>query len=241
MGYRKLMARSRPTILLTGFGPFPRVPVNATSILVPKIAETAAKTFPDTKVVAEILPTEWSAGPERAAALYAAHRPLLAVHFGVSSRATGFAIETRGCNRCAVMPDAAGALPDSTCISKRGPEYLPTALPAGLIVDRLRRRGIPAYLSRNAGGYLCNALMYRTLEQARRDGRPLRNGFVHLPTSLVDPRHPARGPLAHAPLRWADVIAGGVEIIATSLGRRLIPGPELTRPFSPFPSAPADA
>jgi len=214
------MLRSRPIVLLTGFGPFPRVPVNATSILVPRIAETAAKAFPGVTVVTEILPTEWTAGPERALELYAAHRPLLALHFGVSHRAAGFAIEARGRNRCAATPDAAGAFPASGCLSTEGPEYLPTGLPAGLLVERLRRRGIAAQISRDAGGYLCNALMYRTLELARRDGRPVRNGFVHLPASLVDPRHPARGPLACSSLSWANVIEGGLEIIATSLGRR---------------------
>lgn len=240
------MLRSRPTILLTGFGPFPRVPVNATSILVPRIAETAARSFPGLRIVAEILPTEWIAGPARAAELYAIHRPVLALHFGVSHRAAGFAIEARGRNRCAATLDAAGALPVSSCISTVGPEYLPSGLPATRLVERLRRRGIAAHLSRDAGGYLCNALMYRTLDLARRDGHPLRNGFVHLPATLVDPRHPARGPLASSPLSWAETIEGGIEIIATSLGRSPKPRdiralPELGRSVSPSPSGWADA
>jgi pyroglutamyl-peptidase len=204
---------------VTGFGPFPRVPVNATSILVPKICAASAKAFPDVRIIGEILPTEWSAGPTRAAELYETLSPLLALHFGVSHRATGFAIEARGRNCCAPMPDAAGSLPSSTCISAEGPEYLPTGLPAGLLVERLRRRGIPAHLSRDAGSYLCNALMYRTLELAQRNGRPARSGFVHLPASLADPRYPARGPLASSPLSWSDAIEGGLEIIAASLGR----------------------
>jgi pyroglutamyl-peptidase len=207
-------------MLLTGFGPFPRVPVNATSILVPKICEAATKAFPDVRVIGEILPTEWTAGPARAAELYAAHRPLLAIHFGVSHRATGFAIEARGRNHCAATPDASGALPASMCVSAHGPKYLPTGLPAALIVDRLRRRGIAAQLSRDAGSYLCNTLMYRTLELARQNEYPARNGFVHLPETLADPRHPRRGPLASSPLSWTDVIEGGLEIIAASLGRQ---------------------
>ena len=225
--YRRPMSRSQPTILLTGFGPFPRVPVNATSILVPRIAAAAAKAFPDARVVADVLPTEWTAGPARAAELYAAHRPLLAIHFGVSHRATGFAIEARGRNHCAATPDASGALPASTCISAEGPEYLPTGLPAALIVDRLRRRGIAAQLSRDAGSYLCNTLMYRTLELARHNEYPARNGFVHLPETLADPRHPRRGPLASSPLSWTDVIEGGLEIIAASLGRHRYASPQV--------------
>ena len=84
-----LMASSRPVLLLTGFGPFPRVPVNATSLLVPRIAEAADKAFAGIGVVCEIIPTEWRAGLARVEGLYAEHRPLIAIHFGVSGRATG--------------------------------------------------------------------------------------------------------------------------------------------------------
>lgn len=214
------MPSSRPVLLLTGFGPFPRVPVNATSVLVPRIAEAASKTFAGLSVVCEIIPTEWRAGLEHVEQLYAAHRPAVAIHFGVSGRATGFAVEARARNCCAPSPDAADCLPNGDCIAPGAPEFLPSALPATLIVNRLRLRGIPAQLSRDAGSYLCNALMYRTLDLARSATWPIRNGFVHLPTSLVDPRHPERGPLRSSQLTWPQVIDGGLEIIAASLGRQ---------------------
>lgn len=228
------MAPSRPILLLTGFGPFPRVPMNATSLLVPRIAEAADKVFAGVSVVCEIIPTEWRAGLARVEALYAEHRPLVAIHFGVSSRATGFAVEARARNCCAASPDAADSLPECDSVAPGAPEFLPSTLPVTLIVERLRRRGIPVQLSRDAGTYLCNALMYRTLDLARASDWPARNGFVHLPTSLVDPRHPERGPLRSSPLSWRQVIDGGLEIIAASLGRQ--------RPqISPSPSASAGA
>ncbi|MFM9849606.1 MAG: pyroglutamyl-peptidase I [Hyphomicrobiaceae bacterium] len=214
------MPSSRPVLLLTGFGPFPRVPVNATSLLVPRIAEAADKTFAGLSVVCEIIPTEWHAGLERVEELYVAHRPVVAIHFGVSSRTLGFAVEARARNCCAASPDAAGCLPNGDCIAPGAPAFLPSKLPVTLIVERVRRRGIPAQLSRDAGNYLCNALMYRTLDLARGGDWPARNGFVHLPTSLVDPRNPERGPLASSPLSWSQVIDGGLEIIAASLGRQ---------------------
>ncbi len=214
------MVCSRPVLLLTGFGPFPRVPVNATSLLVPRIAEAADKAFAGVCVVCEIIPTEWRAGLARVEELYAEHRPLIAIHFGVSGRATGFAVEARARNRCAASPDAADCLPDGICVAPGAPEFLPSTLPVTLIVERLRRRGMPAQLSRDAGNYLCNALMYRTLDLARTKDWPARNGFVHLPTSLVDPRHPERGPLRPSRLSWRQVVDGGLEIIAASLGRQ---------------------
>ncbi len=228
------MASSRPVLLLTGFGPFPRVPVNATSLLVPKIADAANKAFAGVSVVCEIIPTEWRAGLAHVEELYAEHRPLVAIHFGVSGRATGFAVEARARNCCAASPDAADCLPEGACVAPGAPEFLPSTLPVTLILERLRRRGIAAQLSRDAGNYLCNALMYRTLNLARDNDWPARNGFVHLPTSLVDPRNPERGPLRSSPLSWRQAIDGGLEIIAASLGRQR---PQLR----PSPSASAGA
>ena len=209
----------RPVILLTGFGPFPGIAANATSHLVPKIAAAAQEAFSGVRIECHILPTEWELGLAQVGHLYGRLQPGLALHFGVSGRATGFEIETRGRNVCSQSKDAAGCLPQHPCLTAEGPEFLPATLPAAHIVERLRRRGIPAQVSRDAGGYLCNALLYRTLEIARAGVAPPRSGFIHLPSSLVHERSPARGPLASCRLTWRDVIEGGVEIIAACLGR----------------------
>jgi pyroglutamyl-peptidase len=211
------MHSNRPTLLLTGFGPFPTVPVNATSLLVPRMAEAAVRAFPGIRIECHILPTEWGAGLAMAGDLYRRLRPDAAIHFGVSGRASGFEIEARACNACAQSQDAAGFLPDGPQISPRGPKYLNTTLPASQIVERLRRRGIPAILSRDAGRYLCNALLYRSQELAR-DMGPSRSGFIHLPSSLVHDRNPRRGPLGNCRLVWDDVITGGIEAITATMG-----------------------
>lgn len=237
------MSHARPIILLTGFGPFPGVPVNATSVLVPLLTKAASWSFPGLAIVAEILPTEWISGLQQIEALYARHQPLLALHFGVSHKTTGFAVEARGRNRCAPSPDGAGALPIAECVSPGAPEFLPSNFPAALIVERLRRRGLPAQVSRDAGSYLCNALLYRTLELSRRNGWPARNGFVHLPARLVDPRRPEREPCSSVGLAWQQVIEGGLEIISTCLGRwprtPRIGAVQGLRGISPSPSASA--
>ena len=223
--------RDRPVILLTGFGPFPGVPANATTILVPRIADAARRSLPGAAIVDRILPTEWSAGLDLCGDLYRSLKPELVVHFGVSGRATGFEIETRGRNRCNASQDAAGQLPPLDRLSPIGPEFLPSPLPAAHIVERLRRRGIPAMISRDAGGYLCNALLYRGLDTMRQTPDAPRVGFVHLPSSLVNERNPARGPLPSCRLRWDEVIAGGLEIIGACLGRPAMPALRLVPVF----------
>ncbi len=217
------LPKDRRVVLLTGFGPFPSVAANATSLLVPRIAEAARQAFTGSQVICRILPTEWGTGLDQVAALHRELRPALALHFGVSGRASGFEIETRGRNHCQQSQDAAGCLPESFCVTPSGPEYLASTLPAAQIVARLRRRGIPAMISRDAGGYLCNALLYRALEVGRANGTPARIGFVHLPAALVNERNPSLGPRSGCRLDWPDVVDGGLEIIATSLGQPTAP------------------
>lgn len=211
--------KDRPIVLITGFGPFPTVSANATSILVPQIAESARRAIPGVAIAAHILPTEWDASLAMLGALTRRLKPTVALHFGVSGRATGFEIETRGRNRCSLSADAAGRLPNDVRLSADGPEFLPATLPAAHIVSRLRRRGLPAQISRDAGGYLCNALLYRSLEIARSADPSTRTGFIHLPTSLVNERRPSLEPRTPVRMTWDDVVEGSLEILFSALGR----------------------
>jgi len=211
-------ASARTTVLITGFGPFPGVPVNATMRLLPELSRAAAKRFPDVRFILEVLPTEWSAGPQRLERLLAEVDPDLALHFGVSSRARGFEIEQRAQNVCAATPDASGALPAGSAIRHGGAEHLPASLPVRHIVARLRRIGIAAFASRDAGTYLCNAALYHSLACAKSaSGR--RVGFVHIPATLARPGAPNRGRSGACPLTWEAALDGALEIVAACLGR----------------------
>lgn len=223
------MHTRRQTILLTGFGPFPGIPTNASAELVPRLA-SAARRLPGYEVHAHILPTEWRDGPQKLARLLDELEPALALHFGVSSQTDGFAIELRGRNACTHSPDAAGEHPAAAHLHEHGPESLPATLPVHHIVARLRRKGLPARISHDAGGYLCNALLYHSLTQARRHAhRPAggwRAGFVHIPDALV-PRGAAAGRRSRSGCRMTldEAVEGGLEIIAASLGRPDLPLP----------------
>lgn len=211
---------ARTSVLITGFGPFPGVPVNATMRLVPQLAEAARAALPGVHVTAAILATEWIAAPERLDALLAASTPDVVLHFGVSSRARGFEIETRASSRCAPQPDAAGALPPAPELHANASSHLAASLPAHYLVARLRRRGIPAFVSRDAGAYLCNALLYHSLARAR-EAHGRRTGFIHIPASLARPGAANRGRSGASPLTWDQALDGALEIVASCLGRLL--------------------
>jgi pyroglutamyl-peptidase len=206
-------------VLITGFGPFPGVPVNATMRLVPELAEAATRAFAGAHIAAAVLETEWLAAPRRLDGLLAETMPGLVLHFGVSSRARGFEVESRAHNACIPSPDASGAPPPGPCVREGGAEYLPASLPVPLIVARLRRLGIPAFVSRDAGGYLCNATLYHSLMCARAmPGR--RVGFIHIPATLGRAGAANRGRVGGRTLTWEQARAGGLEILAACLGRQ---------------------
>ena len=109
-------------------------------------------------------------------------------------------------------------MPPTGCVIDNGPELLATNLPVARIIARLRRLGIPAHMSRDAGGYLCNAVLYHSLHAVRHTRRPACNGFVHIPDALVRLRGRRRGAWP-CPLDWEQALAGALEIVATCVGQ----------------------
>jgi pyroglutamyl-peptidase len=216
---------ARPTILLTGFGPYPGVPANASAVLVPRLANAARTLFPSHDVVSEILPTEWVGAPQRMRSLLDEVQATLVLHFGVSQDAAGFELELIGRNLRTSLQDAIGALPDSEHVIAAGPELLAATLPAERIMARLVRLGLPCRTSDNAGSYLCNAVLYHSLSAAHEAPEPYPAGFIHVPASLaLQEEDAAVGPCAH-PLDWRAATAGGLEIIAACLENTAQPRP----------------
>lgn len=211
--------RKRDTILLTGFGPFPGIAENASQRLVPKLAHLAARRFSAHRVVSRILPTEWERAPARLQDLYERERPKLVLHFGVSAGADAYVIETLAHNKCKLAPDAAGALPRDDIVVKGGPQELAARLPATQIVERLHAIKVPAVLSRDAGSYLCNAILYRSLMLAEQIPELETVGFLHIPSTI--PPALLKSQVAPGEMRfdWGTALIGGLEIIRTCLGR----------------------
>jgi pyroglutamyl-peptidase len=207
-------------VLLTGFGPFPKVPDNASSLLVPALAAAAQAKFPHVQVHAAILPTEWELAPSRLNELIAVWSPTVLLQFGVSPRAKGFVLETRARNqRDIAAADAIGCKPEQSAVAANGPDILLSRLPVVELVGRLRALGLPAVRSHNAGKYLCNAVLYHGLAGNLTGAGLVESvplvGFIHLPTDLPTERPSAAG--AQHKLTLSGALAGGLAIIATCL------------------------
>ncbi|KAI95506.1 peptidase C15 [Rhodomicrobium udaipurense JA643] len=179
------MAGANPVrVLVTGFGPFPGVPHNASETLVRLLAMQAAFRTAEIELSTAVLPVSWATAHEATKSAVATFAPDAVLHFGVSRRATAFEIESRAVNISGPRPDAHGhTLPPMPLVRAGAPHLTPTLAPLHLI-RALRRANVPAELSRNAGRYLCNALYYRSLAREG-DGGPLA-AFIHMPV-LGDP------------------------------------------------------
>ena len=208
----ELLSRpERPVVLVTGFGPFPGVAVNATALLLPRIARRIRSLRPSAAVRAVALPTEWDRGRLRARAAIVRHRPDVVVHFGVSSKAEGFVLETEGTSACRLSPDAVGVLPGADVVDR-----VPATFPFGTVQARLVSLGLPVELSDDAGSYLCNAVLYQTLSLPP-PIRPSVAGFIHIPSALAGEGDDGRRPAATSPLSQAEAIEGAAAIVAACL------------------------
>lgn len=203
----------RPSVLLTGFGPFPGTPVNASALLVEMLARMAASRWPDADIHAATLPTEWRRGIDRLDTLWSRHAPDIALHFGVADRGTGFDLERFAWNACGANVDACGETAGVVPPNHDGPDTRATTLPIDHIAAMLIRAGIPSCISSDAGRYLCNAVFYRSLTIAEATADAALAGFFHIPSSLVGGGAHGHAPLPACPLDWPTARTGAVMIV----------------------------
>jgi pyroglutamyl-peptidase len=194
---------TRPVVLLTGFGPFPGVIRNASADLVKALAPAARREFPDFRFVAAILPTEWLRAPSLVEILHERFRPSLALHFGVASGIQSVRLETQALNQCRTSPDAIEMLPVADTLCADGPERRCATIDIAAIINELGVGGWPCTTSDDAGGYLCNAVLYHSLASAE-DGAKV--GFVHIPAEVGSPAR-----------MMTAIAAAAVEIIGVAL------------------------
>jgi pyroglutamyl-peptidase len=203
----------RLRLAITGFGPFPGVPFNASERLIAELAATPLRMAPAPVLSAASLPTDWHQALPLLRRLIGEMRPHVLVHFGVSARAQGFVIETRAVNQTSRRMDVSGALAGARCVRGSARAALSANLPAGRIIRRLRLEGIPATVSSDAGRYLCNAVLFESLMLAEAAaGTPL-VGFIHIP-ALPRPEESAALPNGFG---WDELRRGSAVILDTML------------------------
>jgi pyroglutamyl-peptidase len=104
--------------------------------------------------------------------------------------------------------DNDGGQPIDRPVLEDGPAAYFTTLPIKACVAAMRRAGLPAAVSNTAGTFVCNHIFYSLMDMLRRQRRPVRGGFLHIP---YVPEQAAR--LGGAPSMALDDIVRGIEIV----------------------------
>lgn len=165
-----------PTILITGFGPFPGAPYNPTMKLVRALVKLRRPALAETTILAHLFKTSYAAVDRELPELIARHKPDALLMFGLHGRAKAIRIETRARNALALLPDASGKAFRRGLIAPGAPAAQRMPMPAPRLLAAARETGLPAVLSRDAGRYLCNYLSWRSAESGVRFA-----AFIHVP------------------------------------------------------------
>ena len=169
-------ASFRQTVLVTGFGAFPGARSNPTLAILARLERSRARLARlgiDLRCLA--LPVVYDALEPALRTAAEATRPDAILHLGLAGRRRRLSIETRALNRAGPLhPDAARRRPAQVLVLGGAP-VLRATWPAARLRAALARAG--AHLSIDAGDYVCNATLYRSLAA---DLAPL-IGFLHVP------------------------------------------------------------
>lgn len=177
------------TVLLTGFEPFERDPVNPSWEVARALDgwQHAGAT-----VRAVQLPCVFGKAAQALDAALAQWQPTLVICLGLAGGRAEVSLERVAINLDdARIADNAGQQPVDTAVVPGAPAAYFSTLPIKAIVRDLRAEGLPAAVSNTAGTFVCNhlfyALMHRLAQRAAgaatlpATAAPARGGFIHVP------------------------------------------------------------
>jgi pyroglutamyl-peptidase len=199
-------------VLVTGFAPFGGESVNPSWQAARRLD---GWTCGGHLVKAREIPCSFGASMAALAAAVDELRPMAVLGVGQAGGRADLSVERVAVNLDdADTPDNDGVQPaDSPAIEGAPAAYL-ASLPVKAIVARLREEGLPASLSRSAGGFVCNHLFFGACHLREQRHRAMKVGFIHVPYL---PEQGARHP--GAPTMTVETIVAGLKIaIGTMVG-----------------------
>jgi pyroglutamyl-peptidase len=172
---------SARTILVTGFEPFGGETVNA--------SWEAAKRLEgwrhgDYAAVARLMPCAYDASVKELIRAIETLRPEALLMTGQAARRGLICVERFAHNLDnAAAPDNDGDLRRALRISRAAPDWLEAKTPVRRIAGAVKEAGIPARMSLNAGGFVCNHLYFGALQYLSDKKWPIPAVFLHLPAT----------------------------------------------------------
>lgn len=172
--------KPHPRILLTGFEPFGGIPVNPTEKIV-RALEKEAREKGITGLDVRVLPVTADASDIINELLTNEYD--FVVHLGLHGKIDDFALERVAINLDDYrIPDNDGNQVRDRPIDPDGESAYFVTLPVRQFEEILRIQKVPCHLSCSAGTYLCNHLLYTTLNFIARYDSRTKAGFIHIPS-----------------------------------------------------------
>lgn len=170
------------TVLLTGFEPFDRDPVNPSWEAVRLL--DGFRIDEQVTIVARELPCAFATAGECLVQLIDELRPAMVIATGLAPGRSEISIERVAINiNDARIPDNLGEQPVDTTVVAGGPAAYFSTLPIKAMVRAVREAGIAASVSQTAGTFVCNQVFYRL--QHVLAGSGVRSGFIHVPSQSL--------------------------------------------------------
>lgn len=198
------------TVLLTGFEPFNKEPINPAWETVRALDGWAEEDF---VVVARQLPCVFGDANAAMRALVDELKPALVIAVGQAGGRVDLSVERVAINvdDAPIKDNAEVQLVDQPIV-RGGPAAYFATLPIKAIVAALRAAGLPASVSQTAGTFVCNHVFYGLMHALA--GQPeVRGGFIHIPYL---PEQAARHPGA-ASMSLGQMVEGIRVAVRTAL------------------------
>ncbi len=202
-------------VLVTGFEPFAGDTVNPSQLVAERLG---GRELGRARVAAVVLPVSSGAVPAALAAAIKRYQPDLVISFGLAGGRTAISLERVGINVVdARIADNDGVQAIDLPILADGPAAHFATLPLRSILARWLEEGIPGELSNSAGTFICNQVLYLSLQLAL-TGAGHRAGFIHLPYL---PEQAARQPEGVASLPLELMVRAAEVAVEVALSERV--------------------
>lgn len=164
-------------ILVTGFEPFGKSPINSSW---EAVRQLNGLWVGKARVIAVELPVAWEQAGVQLRAAIDQYDPDLVVNVGQAGKSIELISSAH--NVAGNITDNLGARPKNPLISMDGPSVYETILNLSEISRALEQANIPAVISASAGTYLCNFVSYHSYQYLAQIDPDTATLFVHVPS-----------------------------------------------------------
>ena len=171
-------------VLVTGFEPFNKYDVNPSQL----IAESLnGEYINDAEIVGIVLPVDFDESVDIVVQAVENYDPLLVMSVGLAPGADSIELEKIGVNlKIPLLNESSWLFPRR--INPDGPFIRISPIKIREVTKELSKAGIPVHQSFSAGVYVCNAVLYGTLDYIKDHELSTRAGFIHVP--LLNSQNP---------------------------------------------------